>query len=160
MVLYRFLNRDDTAGVIAPPPLIYLSGWLTGWLLNKVYPVSWLAGAVTWPIGALLMACGVLCAGFAFRAMRRAHTPVDPYSPSTAIVEEGPYRYTRNPLYLALTLFYIAFAAIMDNAWPLLLLPLVLWTIQRGVIAREERYLEQKFGARYLQYKSRVRRWL
>ena len=92
--------------------------------------------------------------------MRRAQTPVDPYSPSTAIVVEGPYRYTRNPLYLALTLFYLALASIVNSVWPLLLLPLVLLVIQRGVIAREERYLEQKFGEQYLRYKSRVRRWL
>ena len=160
MVLRRFLNRQDTAGVIAPPPLIYLSGWVAGWLLNKLYPLPFLPTALTWPVGGLLMVCGVLCAALAFRAMRRAHTPVDPYSPTMALVVEGPYRYTRNPLYLALTLFYITLAAVVNSAWPLLLLPLVLLMIQRGVIAREERYLEQKFCEQYLRYKSKVRRWL
>ncbi len=160
MDLRRFLNRQDTAGIIAPPPLIYLSGGLAGWLLNKLYPLPFLPTAVTWPVGGLLMVYGVLCAGFAFRAMRRARTPVDPYSPTTAIVMEGPYRFTRNPLYLALTLFYLALASIMNSAWPLLLLPLVLLAIHHGVVAREERYLEQKFGEAYLQYKAKVRRWL
>lgn len=160
MNLRSFFNRPDTAGIIAPPPLIYLSGWLAGWLFNKLYPLPFLPTAFTWLVGGLLMVCSVVCAGFAFRAMRRAQTPVDPYSPSTAIVAEGSYRYTRNPLYLALTLFYVALASFVNSAWPLLLLPLVLLVIQRGVIAREERYLEQKFGEQYVRYKSRVRRWL
>jgi protein-S-isoprenylcysteine O-methyltransferase Ste14 len=160
MVLRRSFNKPDIAGVIAPPPLIYLSGWLAGWLLSKLYPLTFLPMALTWAVGGLLMVCGVLCAGFAFRAMHRARTPVDPYSPTTAIVMEGPYRFTRNPLYLALTLFYVALAAIVNSAWPLLWLPLVLLVIQRGVIAREECYLEQKFGEPYLRYKSKVRRWL
>lgn len=160
MNLRRYFNQPDTAGVIAPPPLIYLSGWLAGWLLGRIYPLSWLPVSLIWPIGVMLIGGGVLCAGFAFRAMRRARTPVDPYSPTTALVVEGPYRYTRNPLYLALTLFYIALAAVVNSAWPLLLLPLVLLMIQYGVIAREERYLEQKLGEQYLRYKSKVRRWL
>lgn len=160
MVLNRFLNKADTAGIIAPPPLIYLSGWLLGWVLNKGYPITWLPDALTWPLGAVLIVSGVLCGASAFRAMRRASTPVDPYSPTTAIVSAGVYRYSRNPLYLALTLFYVALAAIVNSAWPLLWLPLVLLVIQRGVIAREERYLERKFAEQYVHYKSRVRRWL
>lgn len=160
MDLRLFLNRPDTAGVIAPPPLIYLSGWLLGWLFNKIYPIAWLPDALPMPLGALLIGCGVLCAASAFLAMRRARTPVDPYSPTTAIVSEGSYRYSRNPLYLALALLYIALAAIANMLWPLLLLPLVIWVVQRGVIYREERYLENKFGEAYLQYKAKVRRWL
>lgn len=160
MDLRRYLNRPDTAGVIAPPPLIYLSGWLLGWLLDKVYPIAWLPDALTAPLGALLIGCGVLCAASAFLAMRRARTPVDPYSPTTAIVSKGSYRYSRNPLYLGLALLYIALAAIANMLWPLLLLPLVIGVMQRGVISREERYLENKFGGAYLQYKAKVRRWL
>ena len=160
MGLRHFLNRPDTAGVIAPPPLIYLSGWLLGWLLNKVYPIAWLPDALTWPLGAVLIGCGVLCAASAFLALRRARTPVDPYSPTTAIVSEGSYRFSRNPLYLALSVFYTAAAAVANMLWPLLLLPFVIWGIQRGVISREERYLENKFGEAYLQYKAKVRRWL
>lgn len=160
MVLNRFLNKPDTAGIIAPPPLIYLSGWLLGWVLNKGYPITWLPDVLTWPIGAVLIGCGVLCAASAFLAMRRASTPVDPYSPTTAIVSAGSYRFSRNPLYLALTLFYVAFAAITDMLWPLLVLPFVIWVMHRGVICREERYLEKKFGESYVHYKVKVRRWL
>lgn len=160
MDLRRFLNRPDTADIIAPPPLIYLSGWVVGWLINKAYPLSFLPDALTWPLGGLLIIGGVLCAVFAFRAMRRAHTPVDPYSPTTAIVVSGPYRFTRNPLYLSLTLFYVGLTGITNILWPILLLPLVLLAIHHGVIAREERYLGQKFGEVYLHYKAKVRRWL
>jgi protein-S-isoprenylcysteine O-methyltransferase Ste14 len=159
MALRRFLNRPDTAGIIAPPPLIYLSGWVVGWLINRAYPLSFLPDNLTWTFGGLLTVCGVLYAGFAFRAMRRAHTHVDPYKPTTAIVVDGSYRFSRNPLYLALTFFYIGLAVIVDILWPILLLPLVLLAIHHGVIAREERYLEQKFGEAYLQYKAKVRRW-
>ncbi len=160
MDLRRFLNKPDTAGIIAPPPLIYVSGWLFGWLLNKGYPITWLPDTLTWLLGTVLIVSGMLCGASAFRAMRRASTPVDPYSPTTAIVNAGVYRYSRNPLYLALTLFYIALTAITNMLWPLLLLPLVMLVIQRGVIVREERYLEKKFGEAYLQYKAKVRRWL
>lgn len=92
--------------------------------------------------------------------MRRAGTNVDPYHPTTAIVEAGPYRYTRNPLYVGMALIYSGISA-RANALPAaLLLPAVLHLVDRGVIRREERYLEGKFGDEYLRYKGRVRRWI
>lgn len=83
-----------------------------------------------------------------------------PFAPTTAIIDTGPFALTRNPLYLSMTLLYTGLTLIINTIWPLLLLPFVLVVVQRGVIEREERYLERKFGEEYLSYKSRVRRWL
>jgi protein-S-isoprenylcysteine O-methyltransferase Ste14 len=111
-------------------------------------------------IGVALLAFAFILGLSAFIQFWRKHTSVMPYSPTTAIIQSGPFRLTRNPLYVAMTLLYIGVALIMNTAWPLLLLPLVLVIVHRGVIQREERYLEQKFGDEYISYKERVRRWI
>lgn len=92
--------------------------------------------------------------------MRRAGTNVDPREPTTAIVTGGPYRFTRNPLYVSMTLMYTGISALANALWPMLLLPGVLAVMNKGVIEREERYLERKFGDEYLRYKAGVRRWV
>jgi len=83
-----------------------------------------------------------------------------PYKPTTALVESWPYSFTRNPIYLAMTVVYIGISIFFNTLWPFLLLPLVLLVMQRGVIEREERYLDGKFGSDYADYRSRVRRWV
>jgi protein-S-isoprenylcysteine O-methyltransferase Ste14 len=92
--------------------------------------------------------------------MRQADTPTNPYKPVEHIATEGPFRYTRNPGYLALAMIYTGIASFANALWAILLLPGALLVIQRGVIEREERYLERKFGEEYLRYKARVRRWI
>ena len=92
--------------------------------------------------------------------MRRAGTSVNPTEPTTVLVMDGPFKFTRNPLYLSLALFYAGVATLVNALWAMLMLPIVLLVINRGVIGREERYLERKFGEQYIQYKERVRRWL
>ena len=91
--------------------------------------------------------------------MRRAGTNIRPDRPATVIVTDGPFRFSRNPLYLSLTLVYVGIASMMNALWPLLLLVPLLLIVQRGVVLREERYLEAKFGETYRSYKTRVRRW-
>lgn len=150
----------DTPGIIAPPPLIYLSAMAAGLLLDWRYPLAFLPGKLALPAGVLLIASGALCMATAFAAMRRAGTAVNPYQPTTAVVTDGPYRYTRNPLYLALALFYAGIAGLANALWAISLLPVVLAMIHYGIIQREEKYLEQKFGAEYLRYKNTVRRWI
>ncbi len=103
---------------------------------------------------------GVLLLGWFEWAMRRAGTPTNPYKPSSGIVTEGPFRYTRNPAYLSMTMVYAGVAFLARAPWALALLPVALGVIRRGVIEREERYLERKFGAEYVSYKARVRRWI
>lgn len=153
------IDKRDTAGIVAPPPLIYLAALGVGYYFSRVYTLDLLPTAAKmlgWP----LIAVGVLCVASAFRAMWRANTPVDPYQATTALVTNGPYGFSRNPLYVALTLFYVGGALLLNTLWAILLLPLVLIVMVRGVIAREERYLECKFGAEYREYKARVRRWI
>jgi protein-S-isoprenylcysteine O-methyltransferase Ste14 len=153
-------DTHDTAGIIAPPPLIYLGTLAVAYHLSRFYPLGYVPDRIAHVFGWPLISAGVLCAVAALRVMQRAHTPVDPYQPTTALVTAGPYGFTRNPLYLSLSLFYLGGALLLDTLWALLLFPLVVLLMSRGVIAREERYLEHKFGAVYQDYKSRVRRWL
>jgi len=107
-----------------------------------------------------LTAAGVALGGWFFVTMRRAGTPVDPREAPTALVQEGPFRHTRNPAYVGLTLTYLGLSLLAGGRWALLLLPVVLVAVGRGVIWREERYLEERFGSDYREYRRRVRRWL
>ena len=150
----------DIAGVIAPPPLIYLAGLAIGFGLEALLPGASLPGAVRWVGGGALVLAGVVLLA-SFNALFSRHdTAVDPWKPTTAIVKTGPYRLTRNPAYLGMALLYIGIALLADAPWVLVPLPVVLIAIDRGVIAREEGYLERKFGQEYLDYKRGVRRWV
>ena len=150
----------DTPGVIAPPPLIYLGALGAGFGLNGVIGDASLPSTVARPVGAALIVAGAGLMGTFVRAFGRARTPLDPYTPSEAIVTDGPYRLSRNPAYLGMTLTYAGIAIVWNAPWALVPLPVAIAVIDRGVIVREERYLERKFGARYMDYKRRVRRWI
>jgi protein-S-isoprenylcysteine O-methyltransferase Ste14 len=151
---------NDSAGVIAPPPLVYAAGLAAGFGLEALLPSASISRAIRIPLGcALLVTGGTLAATF-FGAFRRAGTAVDPREPSTALVTTGPYRLTRNPAYLGLALTYTGIAVVSSSLWVLAPLLPVLVVIDRGVIRREERYLERKFGDAYRSYKARTRRWI
>jgi protein-S-isoprenylcysteine O-methyltransferase Ste14 len=153
-------DKADNPGVIAPPPLIYAAALAAGLLANRLYPIPFLPRGISRTLGWPSVVAGLAVGLLGVREMKRVQTNVDPYKPTTAIVERGPYCYTRNPLYVGMTLMYAGFTA-RANALPAaLLLPAVLAVMRRGVIEREERYLERKFGDEYLQYKERVRRWI
>jgi protein-S-isoprenylcysteine O-methyltransferase Ste14 len=92
--------------------------------------------------------------------MRGADTTLDVDKPVSSLVQDGPFRYSRNPGYLSLTMLYAGIAILRNALWAILLVPLVLYVIQREVIEREERYLQRTFGEEYLAYKRRVRRWV
>jgi protein-S-isoprenylcysteine O-methyltransferase Ste14 len=99
--------------------------------------------------------------GFAaFRAMRRARTSVNPYRPTTVLLTEGPFRVSRNPMYLGMAVQYVGLALLFNSLWAMVLLPLALVIVHLSVIKREERYLERKFGEEYRAYKAKVRRWI
>lgn len=153
-------EKPDTAGVIAPPPLLYLGTLASGLLLGRKFPIPFQPRSISKTLGWPLILGGLLLGFMGDRAMHRARTNINPYKPTTTIVTEGPYRFTRNPLYLSLTLMYGGIAARANSLWATLLLPILLLVMKRGVIEREERYLERKFGAEYLSYKSQVRRWI
>lgn len=150
----------DNPGVIAPPPLIYAATLAAGLLSNRRYRIPFLPRPLTRTLGWPLVIGGIAIGALGSREMRRVETNVDPYKPTTAIVSEGPFRFTRNPLYLSMTLIYCGITALANALPAALLLPAVLYLMRRGVIEREERYLERKFGDEYLQYKARTPRWI
>ena len=153
-------QRELSPGVIAPPPLIYLAGLLVGFALQARLPAPRMPRRLTGPIGGGLLLTGVGLAASFITVFRRAGTPVDPRQATTALVTTGPYRLTRNPGYLSLALVCAGIAMLRRAVWPLLMLVPTLLVVDRGVIAREERYLEDRFGEEYRRYRSRVRRWL
>ena len=152
----------DIPGVIAPPPLLFL-GMLGAAMLAERYvrrvPTGLPRAARLVLALALLGAAIVLLAG-ALGRFRAARTHPEPWKPSTAVVADGVYRHTRNPMYLGMTLVYLALALATDSGVALLLVPALVALVQVGVIAREERYLEAKFGDDYRRYRASVRRWL
>jgi protein-S-isoprenylcysteine O-methyltransferase Ste14 len=150
----------DTAGVPFPPPLFFVIGFLVGVGLELLWPIP---GLPTLPALLIAAAGGALWLyldGAASFSFRRAGTSIIPFKPTTALVTSGPYRVTRNPMYVGMAALHIALAVAFGVIWALIVLPLVLIAVDRLVIAREERYLERKFGAEYTAYGQRVRRWL
>jgi protein-S-isoprenylcysteine O-methyltransferase Ste14 len=153
-------NSDDTAHHIAPPPLIYAMPLYAGLLLHRRRPIRPLPPVLARPLGLGLIAAGGAIISSAFRTMRRAGNHPTPRVPVKAIVSSGPFAYTRNPMYLAMTLIYSGVTLLVDALWPALFLPVVLLAIRLGVIEHEERYLERRFGEEYRSYKRSVRRWV
>ncbi len=151
---------EETAGIIAPPPLIYGGTFLIGYLLHLAYPTRVLPTQLTRIVGWPLIALAGFLVLWGVWALRHAGTPVDPYKSTTALVLNGPFRFSRNPMYLSLTLLYTGLGVLLNLLWTILLLPAALAMMHYGVIVREERYLERKFGEEYRGYRARVRRWI
>ena len=152
----------DTSGarVRVLPPLLFLVVLAGALVLDGLWPLS-LPAAAAWAVaGVTLVVAGLGLMGWAGAVMTRSHTTVSPWAAVTALVTEGPFRLTRNPIYLGDLLVYLGIALWVRTWWPLLLLPLVLVTVQRLVIGPEERYLTSRFGADYTAYRQRVRRWI
>lgn len=111
-------------------------------------------------IGVGMMFVGVVLAAWGIATFRRARTATIPHHAASQLVTNGPYRFTRNPMYVGLTIAYIGGAAVIDSGWPLILLPVVIIVLVRSVVSREEQYLSDAFGDQYAAYRTRVRRWL
>ena len=162
MIKSQEIQGNDHANVAIFPPLPFLLAVVVGvlahvlWEPFRFFPEFWIGHAAGWP---LIVAAALLIA-WAQRTMAGAGESSNVYKPNGAIVSTGPFAFTRNPMYLSMTLLYAGIAFLVNTAWPAVLLPAVLMLIQYGVISREERYLESKFGDVYRQYRARVRRWL
>jgi len=155
-------GAPDVAGVIALPPLSYLEFLAAAAVLEAVVTLPVLA-AHAFPrylAGAVLAAGGFVMIVMGMRRFQAAGTNIPPSLPTTALVVDGIYRRTRNPLYLGTTLVYLGLGVAAGSFWAIGLVVPLLWVINTGVIAREERYLERKFGDAYRAYKARVRRWV
>ncbi|MFA4818996.1 MAG: isoprenylcysteine carboxylmethyltransferase family protein [Patescibacteria group bacterium] len=153
-------STSDSPQVIAPPPFIYLGGIAVGFILHLIKPLSFLPKNFALPLGVVLIVISVLLVVTAIRTFIRAKTNIDVRKPTTSIVSVGPYRFTRNPIYLSMALLTIGIAVWANALWILITLVPVLLVMQFAVILREEDYLTRKFGGEYLQYKTRVRRWI
>lgn len=153
--------NTDSPGVIILPPVLYGVAVLLALLLNWVWPLNILPNTATaiWSGVPLLLLSGAL-ALWGKRSMKQAGTNINPLQPATSLVITGPFRFSRNPLYLSLTLLFAGLSLIANNLWGLIALVPVLVILHFGVILREERYLEAKFSESYRQYCSQVRRWL
>lgn len=158
---YQMESKSDHPQIVLNPFFIYILMGLCAVLLQKLLPLPGvLTGAIPRTIVAATMVINLIIGLAAARGMLTAKTSLNPHRPTTALVLSGPFRFTRNPLYLGLTVFYAGLMLVFELTWGLLLLPIVVWLITIWVIVPEEKYLEQKFGADYLDYKARVRRWM
>ena len=153
-------EENDSPGVIAKPPLIYLGFLLLGLGLDRLWPVAVLPEAVLSPLGWVLIGLGVLVVLAAVRRFKAVGTSFHTHKPATAIISDGPYGVSRNPIYLGLIAIYLGVGVMADAGWVAVLLGPLLLVMHFGVITREERYLERKFGDEYLRYKAAVRRWI
>jgi protein-S-isoprenylcysteine O-methyltransferase Ste14 len=159
----RMTARDFGPRIFVPPPTVFVGGWLAAWLFNGRLPFAIDGAGPTWvqvATGVLLLGGGLGLMVWGMRTFRRFQTPVVPVQPARIVVTDGPYRFTRNPMYLGLTAAYVGLAALVNQAWPLVLLPLVLLVLSTAVIEREEHYLRETFGTAYEAYAARVRRWI
>jgi protein-S-isoprenylcysteine O-methyltransferase Ste14 len=150
----------DHAGVRVPPPLIYLAVFLVALGLQRVLPLPAIPKMIGFRAGPTIIAAGNAFAAWSVGLFRRAGTSLIPIKPTTALVINGPYHFTRNPMYLSLLTVYVGAALMMRTLWALLLIPLVIVAIRYLVIRKEEKYLQRKFGEAFLSYKASVRRWI
>lgn len=155
-------NSEDKHGpnVRVHPPVIYAISILSGIGLNNLWPAVMPLGLNGRTYGGVIIFLATLIAAWSMYKFHKANTDVRPDKPDSALITTGPYRFTRNPLYIVLSLAQITVAVWLNNLWVLLLLIPSIIAITYYAITREERYLEKLFGQSYLDYKQRVRRWL
>jgi protein-S-isoprenylcysteine O-methyltransferase Ste14 len=152
--------QPDHPGVWFPPPIVYLLAVVIGVLLNRRWPLLIAAGVMTTIAGPLFVVGGVALSYDTIGRFRRLKTSFVPIRPATTLVLSGPYRYTRNPMYVSLALLTIGCGLLLATWWPIVLLVPALAVVQQFVILPEERYLRGRFGTDYEAYTRRVRRWL
>ena len=155
-------GSPDVAGVIALPPFILLAFLVAATVLEAIIPLSFVTehALARYMVGGVLAVCGVILIAMGTSRFVSAGTNIPPDLPTTALVIDGIYGRTRNPLYLGAILIYLGLGVAAGSLWAIVLVVPLLWLINVGVIAREERYLERKFGDTYRAYKARVRRWV
>ena len=155
------MAEKDHANVLIPPPLALAVCVVAAWLIDRAWPAPFLpSGLPRWLIGGALIAAGLAIEAWSFLIFRRARTSVLPIRPTSAVVEAGPYRYTRNPIYLSMFVVVAGLAVALDSLWQFAALIALYVLLRWAVVAREEAYLTRKFGAAYLDYARRVRRWI
>jgi protein-S-isoprenylcysteine O-methyltransferase Ste14 len=150
----------DHAGVVVLPPLLYVAGLAVAFAINLLVPLPMHVGPVGRLVGIALVLAAFVFAASARRTMAGAGTNVNPREPALALVTGGPFRFSRNPMYVAITTGFIGMGLAMSTWWVFILLVPIAATMHWGVVRREERYLEAKFGEPYREFRRRVRRYL
>ena len=153
-------TQTDNPGVIIRPPMLYLGVLAIGIGLSAIWPLYEIPSLVRWLLGPIFVVFGFAVLMGAMRLFGKAGTNVPTNMPTQAIVTSGLYAFSRNPIYIAVSVIYVGIAVMAASLWALLLLGPVLVVMTFGVIMREERYLVAKFGNEYLAYKAQTRRWL
>ncbi|MCB1764154.1 MAG: isoprenylcysteine carboxylmethyltransferase family protein [Gammaproteobacteria bacterium] len=154
-------NETQRPRTLVLPPAPYAAAMVGGWWLDRhqaPLPLDW--GVLARPLGWLLVAAGVLLFAWALLTLYRHHTTVNPYKGAHALCTDGPFHYSRNPIYLGDWLILAGVSALLHTWWPMLFAPLIWLLLRYGVIRHEEAHLESRFGDAYRHYKRRVRRWL
>jgi len=147
-------------GIMIPPPLIYFIGFLFSYAINRFYPIPTFDTPLSIVLAVLAAMPSAVFGLWSLLSFWRAKTSLLPHKPSSSLVTVGPYRVTRNPMYVSLTLLYVGLGFLLNIAWAFIILPAVIFIINVYVIRREESYLESKYGEQYRAYKKKVGRWL
>lgn len=140
--------------------MIYVAALFGGLALDCVWPIRLLSTWSAYLVGTLLLIASVLIIPSVFRRFRRARTSFNVRKPATALITDGPYRFSRNPAYVSLTLLYLGVALLLNNVWVVLLVLPALLVMDLWIVRSEERHLEERFGEQYVCYKNTVRRWV
>jgi protein-S-isoprenylcysteine O-methyltransferase Ste14 len=154
------VQTPKAAGAVVPAPLLFLSGLILGVVINFFLP------ALIWPgiwvqlLGALVLVLATWLTVSALRTLARHKTSPEPWKPTAELVQDGPYSFSRNPIYLSFALMYLGFSCVFNSLFALIVFIPVLIVVDRTQMQREERYLETVFDEEYRRYKSRVRRWI
>jgi len=141
----------------APYAAVLLLGW---WLDRRFWPLPWNWGVAGKALAWLLMGLALALFAWTLGTFWRHRTTVNPFKAASSLCTGGPFRFSRNPIYLGDWLLLIAVCLLLHTFWPVLFAPLIWAAVRFGVIANEERHLEARFGPSYREYKSRVRRWI
>ncbi len=154
------LNMHEGPGIPVHPSMVYLAGLLIGIGFDSLWPFRPVPGRWADVVGIVVIVAGIAIMPPVLWRFRRAGTTFDVRKPSSTLIVDGPYRFSRNPAYVALTLWYMGAGLILNNGWVLLLVLPLLAYMDRWVVPMEERHLEATFGQQYVHYKATVRRWL
>jgi protein-S-isoprenylcysteine O-methyltransferase Ste14 len=153
-------ESENSPGIRIPPPFFYLTGFLFAYVINRFYPIPIFGHPLSVVLAMISLLPSTILGLWSLFEFWHANTNLRPDKPSSFLVVIGPYRITRNPMYLSLTLLYIGLGFLLSVAWAFIFLPVIIFIMNGYVIRREELYLETRFGEQYRVYKNQVRRWL